>query len=110
MDEKDHEIASSRHLSKNATYEATVSGGRKVQVLDKGNLVAAEDPEVRMIASKYGDPDELLRPLNRRVIPGSNAPGSYEEYAKDPWGFHVKELAEVKAGTHKYLVKLDHCY
>lgn len=39
-----------------ATY---VADGKTV--VDKGHLTALDDPEVRRVASKYGDPDELLR-------------------------------------------------
>lgn len=89
------------------TWEGTVSGGKKIKLLDKGYLVAADNPEVRMIASKYGDPDVLLRALNRRAIPGINAPGSYEEYAKDPWKYVKKEREQLKAGTYPYIVRLQ---
>jgi len=99
-------IAHDFHLNQAfTTYEATVTGGKKVKLVDKGWLLAAEDPEVRVIASKYGDPDELLRPLNRRAIPGINAPGSYEEYSKDPWKYVVNEREQIEAGTYPYLVK-----
>ena len=100
-------IAHDMHMNQfYPTYEATVTGGKKIKLLDKGYLVAAEDPEVRMIASKYGDPDELLRHLNRRPIPGVNAAGSYADYAKDPWQYMVQERDQIKAGTYPYLVKM----
>ena len=88
------------------TYEATVTGGKKIKVLDKGHLVATEDPEVRLIASKYGDPDRFLRKMNQRAIPGINAPGSYEEYAKDPWQYVLKEREQIAEGTYPYTVKM----
>ena len=39
-----------------ATYYAD---GKKV--VDKGHLVALDDPEIRKIAAKHGSPDDLLR-------------------------------------------------
>jgi len=41
-------------------YHATYGvDGRRI--VEKGHLLALDDPEVRAIAAKYGDPDELLR-------------------------------------------------
>jgi hypothetical protein len=31
------------------------------KIVDKGHLVPLDDPEVRKLASKFGNPDELLR-------------------------------------------------
>jgi hypothetical protein len=42
------------------TYTATLRDGRKVKLLDKGNLTVLSDPAVRAVAAKYGDPDKLL--------------------------------------------------
>ena len=41
-------------------YFATYLADGK-SIVDKGHLTALDDPEVRRVASKYGDPDELLR-------------------------------------------------
>ena len=101
-------IAHDTHLNQSfTTWEGTVSGGKKIKLLDKGYLTMVDDPEVRMIASKYGDPDVLLRSLNRRAIPGINAPGSYEEYAKDPWKYVAKEQEQIRAGTYPFILKLQ---
>ena len=101
-------LAHDTHLNQSfSTWEAKVAGGKKIRLLEKGYLLVAENPEVRMIASKYGDPDVLLRSLNRRAIPGINAPGSYEEYAKDPWKYVQKEREQLKNGTYPYTVKLQ---
>jgi len=66
------------------TYEVTSRQGRKTKVIDNGRLVALDDPEVRKLAAKYGDPDDLLSEDWIPKIPGINAPGSYDEYARDP--------------------------
>jgi hypothetical protein len=31
------------------------------KLVDRGRLTVLDDPEVRRVAAKYGDPDELLR-------------------------------------------------
>lgn len=40
-------------------YPTVYVNGRKI--IDNGHLLALDDPEIRRIAAKYGDPDELLR-------------------------------------------------
>ena len=68
-----------------ATYEATLQDGKKVLILNKGRLTALDDPEVRKVAAKYGDPDELLREDWIPAIPGINIPGDYmKDYGQDP--------------------------
>ena len=42
------------------TYEVLTRDGKRVKITDKGNLTTLNDPEVRALASKYGDPDRLL--------------------------------------------------
>jgi hypothetical protein len=77
------------------TYEITTKEGDVVKVIDKGRLTALDDPEVRQVASKYGDPDELLREDWVPAIPGINYPGDYEEYARDPASWIRRELEEL---------------
>jgi leucyl aminopeptidase (aminopeptidase T) len=43
-------------------YRATLTVDGK-KVVDGGHLVALDDPEIRRIAAKYGDPDKLLKPI-----------------------------------------------
>ncbi len=42
-------------------YDVTTRDGRTVRVMDKGHLTFLDDPEVRAMAARYGDPDQLLR-------------------------------------------------
>jgi hypothetical protein len=42
------------------TYTAHLRNGSAAKLLDKGNLTVLNDPEVRAVAAKYGDPDKLL--------------------------------------------------
>lgn len=73
-----------------ATYEVIRSNGDTLTVIENGRLKALDDPEVRDLARKYGDPDELLSEDWIPEIPGISAPGSYEDYAKDPYGWLVR--------------------
>lgn len=55
-----------------------------VSVIDGGRLAAYDDAEVRDMAARYGDPDQLLRDDWIPAIPGVTVPGDYAEYARDP--------------------------
>jgi hypothetical protein len=67
-----------------ATLVLETSGGRSHTILDKGRLTALDDPEVRDIAARYGDPDRVLAEDWIPPIPGVTVPGSYADYAADP--------------------------
>ncbi len=61
--------------------------GKDIVVIEKGHLTALDDPEVRDLAAKYGDPDRILAAEWSPGVPGIDAPGSYEEYATQPARF-----------------------
>ena len=89
------------------TYEATVTGGKKENLIEKGHLMLLDNPEVRAIASKYGDPDAILSEEGARPIPGINAPGDYwKDYAQNPAKYLAKERDERKAGKSPYMVTI----
>lgn len=74
------------------TYEATMPDGRKVLLINKGRLTALDDPEIRRVAAKYGNPDELLQEDWIPAMPGINTPGDYmKDYANDPYTFILNE-------------------
>ncbi|MBI2819325.1 MAG: hypothetical protein HYX73_05030 [Acidobacteria bacterium] len=80
------------------TYEVTTQDGRKQLIVDKGRLTALDDPEVRRVAAKYGDPDELLREDWIPAIPGINVPGDYmKDYGNDPEAYITQEHRKVYA-------------
>jgi len=58
-----------------------------IPVVESGRLSAYDDPQVRDLAARYGDPDQLLSDDWIPEIPGITVPGSYEEYARDPARF-----------------------
>ena len=61
--------------------------GKEIVVIDRGHLTSLDDPKVRDLAAKYGDPDRILRAEWSPGIPGIDAAGSYDEYAKEPSRF-----------------------
>ena len=89
------------------TFEITLSSGKKRRLIEKGYLTVLEDPEIRAIASKYGDPADILKPEGATPVPGINAPGDYwNEYAPNPQAYWLKERELVKSGKSTYIVKL----
>jgi len=74
-----------------ATYDVIDPDGG-VHRLIHGRLVALDDPEVRELAARYGDPDELLREDWIPSIPGLTAGGEYAHYAADPAPFIYGDL------------------
>ncbi len=70
------------------TMDMTDAGGKVTRVIDKGRLTYLDDPEVRKLAEKYGDPDELLAEKWIPPYPGINMPGDYmRDFGADPYGF-----------------------
>ena len=59
----------------------------EIPVIESGRLSAYDDPEVRELAARYGDPDEVLHDDWVPEIPGITVPGDYAEYAADPARF-----------------------
>ena len=69
------------------TLRIEMPNGKEIKVIEDGHLVSLDDPEVRDLAAKYGDPDRILAAPWKPGVPGLDAPGSYEEYARDPAKF-----------------------
>ena len=75
---------------------------RWVTLLDKGRMTSLDNPEVRALASRYGDADRLLAEDWRPEIAGINAPGDYmKDYAPDPWTRVKSVIDKVIAGTYE---------
>ena len=76
---------------------------RWVTLIEKGRLKSLDNPEVRALASRYGNPDQLLTEDWRPEIPGINAPGDYlTGYAADPWRTVASVIAQVRAGSYPH--------
>ena len=55
------------------TYFNTIETD-KGAVVENGHLLAMDDPRVRQVASKYGDPDQLLTEIWIPAVSGVNSP------------------------------------
>ena len=74
------------------TVTVRMRDGKEVVLVDKGHLTVLDHPEVRRVAAKYGDPDQLLKEDWIPAIPGINTEGDYwRDYAQDPWSWIEKE-------------------
>lgn len=76
-------------------------------LLDKGRMTSLDDPEVRALASRYGDPDYLLAEDWIPEVPGINAPGDYlKDYANAPGNYAFDTMEKAMKGTYdKYFPK-----
>jgi len=79
------------------TYEVKLRDSKEwVKIVDKGRITLFDDPEIRKLASKYGNPDEIFHYDWVPAIPGITYDGSYQkDYAKDPLSWVKKEIAEI---------------
>jgi hypothetical protein len=86
-----------------ATYRVHLRNANKsLALVDGGRLTALDSPEVRALASRYGDPAKVLAEEWIPEIPGINAPGDYNDFAKEPWKYAYSQLKQVQDGTYKY--------
>ena len=86
------------------TYKVRVRGTKNgwLTLIDKGEVMAYRSPEVRALASRYGDLNELLSEDWIAHVPGVNAPGKYADYAKDPWKTFAEVMKKVEAGSYEF--------
>jgi len=86
------------------TYKLRVRGTKNtwVTIINKGRMSSLDSPEVRALTSRYGDPKELLVEDWVPEIPGINANGRYDDYAKDPWKTVTSIFKRVEDGTYEY--------
>jgi hypothetical protein len=71
---------------------------------EHGTLTSMRDPEVRALASRYGNPDEILSRDYYPPFPGINVKGDYEkDYLKDTGGYWAKWATDIINGTSPYL-------
>ncbi len=86
------------------TYRVKVRGTKNtwLTLIDKGELTAFKSPEIRALASRYGDPNEVLSDDWAPYLPGINAPGRYEDYAKDPWKTVSMVIKKIEDGNYEY--------
>lgn len=89
------------------TYAAKLRDeNQTINIVDRGRLTTLDNAEVRALASRYGDPDLILREEWVPGMPGINEPGDYQrDYAPDPWKWIEKSGQEIEKGTYKYLLE-----
>ncbi|MDX1498496.1 MAG: hypothetical protein R3176_01280 [Woeseiaceae bacterium] len=86
------------------TYQVRLrDSGRWQTVIEHGQILASEDPEVRALASRYGNPDEVLRRDWIPELPGITVPGNYDaDYSSDPGRFWTQWAQSIYDGTNRY--------
>jgi len=86
------------------TYKVRLRNANKwVNILDKGHMTSLDNPEVRALASRYGDPNYLLTEDWIPEVPGINAPGDYmKDYAQHPGDYAFKVMDKANAGTYEH--------
>jgi len=73
-----------------------------VTLVEHGGLKALEDVAVRALASRYGNPTQILARDYVTALPGINAPGSYDDYARHPGAYWTKWARDIEAGTYPF--------
>ncbi len=86
------------------TYKVRLRNANKwVNILDKGHMTSLDNPEVRALASRYGDPNYLLTEDWIPEVPGINAPGDYlKDYAPNPGDYAFKVMERANNGTYDH--------
>ena len=86
------------------TYKVRLRNANKwVALLDKGRMTSLDDPEVRALASRYGEPDDVLAEDWIPEVPGINAPGDYlRDYAQKPGAYALKVIDKAGKGTYEH--------
>ena len=77
--------------------------GEVITVSNKGHPTIFQNPELRALASKYGNPDVIFSYDWVPEVPGVNAPNP-NAFEKNPWATIVAQWKQMKAGTYKYLI------
>jgi hypothetical protein len=76
---------------------------RWMTVVKNGRITALDNPEVRLLASRYGNPDELLGEDWIPHMPGVNVEGDYfKDYADNPWAHETKLIKQIDDGSYQY--------
>jgi hypothetical protein len=87
------------------TYTVERSGDNE-NLIENGRLRALDDPDIRKLCAKYGDPDLWLDESWNPAVPGINMRGDYwQHYAKDPLHW-VKTELEVCRNYHPMFMSM----
>ena len=87
------------------TYQVRLTeSGNWLTLIEHGVIQTYNDPEVRALTSRYGNPDEILRRDWIPELPGITAPGDYNnDYASDPGTHWVNWANNIEDGTNIYI-------
>jgi len=79
------------HHSLLPTYQVRLrDSGNWLTLIEHGLIQTYNDPEVRALASRYGNPDEMLQRDWIPELPGITSAGDYNsDYASDPGSFWI---------------------
>jgi hypothetical protein len=78
--------------------------GTRENLIEDGRLKALDDPDIRRLAEKYGNPDRLLEEDWIPAVPGINMDGDYwRDYAQDPTAWTMAELDVCRRWHHLYM-------
>jgi hypothetical protein len=73
-----------------------------VTLIEHGGLTAMQDTYVRALASRYGNPNDILRRDYVSALPGINMPGSYDQFARNPGAHWTKWAESIESGKYEY--------
>jgi hypothetical protein len=86
------------------TYQVRIRGtGQWQTLIEHGSLASLSDPEVRALAARYGDSEEILRKDFVHPIPGITIAGKYDTYGKNPGEWWKKWAKEIAADKSPYM-------
>ncbi len=89
-----------------ATYQVRVRDlDQWLTLVEHGRLTALDDPYVRALASRYGNPDKVLAQAHVPPIPGVNAPGNYNDYARNPGDYWINWSKQIVSGISPWLAE-----
>ncbi len=75
------------------TLTLMAPSGAELRLIEGGHLLVLEDPQVKTLAARHGDPEAVLREDWTPQLPGINRPGAYAEYARDPAAWIYETVA-----------------
>ncbi len=86
------------------TYQIKLRNADKwVKLLDKGHMTSLDDPEVRALASRYGDPNYILTEDWIPDVPGITVPGDYlKDYAPNSGKYALMIMDQAEKGTYAH--------
>ena len=86
-----------------ATYKVRLrNANRTVNLVENGHLTSLDSPEVKALASRYGDANRILAEDWAPEVPGINAAGKYDDYAASPWKYGKAQMDKILAGNYEH--------